>query len=45
MVIPRNEGRVVETKSGTPTVVVPRETLSNYPAAHRKSERVVLDEL
>lgn len=40
--ISKTEGRVVETKSSTPTLVVPRETLENYPAAHRKSERVVM---
>lgn len=43
--ISRKEGRVVETKSGTPTVVVARDTLESYPAAHRKSERVVLEGL
>lgn len=40
MVVSRKEGRVVETKTGTPT-----ETVDSHPAAHRKSERVVLDGL
>ncbi|KAH8889835.1 hypothetical protein GQ53DRAFT_651583 [Thozetella sp. PMI_491] len=38
----RNE-RVAETKFSTPTLVVPRETLENQLAQHRKSERVVLE--
>jgi hypothetical protein len=36
----RKEGRVVETRTGTPTEIV-----DSHPAAHRKSERVVLDGL
>jgi hypothetical protein len=40
MVVSRKEGRVVETKVGTPT-----EMVDSHPAAHRKSERVVLDGL
>ncbi|KAH8912776.1 hypothetical protein BR93DRAFT_872567 [Coniochaeta sp. PMI_546] len=40
MVVSRKEGRVVETKMGTPT-----EMVDSHPAAHRKSERVVLDGL
>ncbi|KAI1399116.1 hypothetical protein F4819DRAFT_433054 [Hypoxylon fuscum] len=38
----KNE-RLVETKSSTPTFIIPEETNSPHLAQHRKSERVVLE--
>jgi hypothetical protein len=38
----KNE-RLAETKSATPTLITPIETLSSQLAQHRKSERIVLE--